>query len=146
MRRLSIAALLGAALLLACLAGCLGDDPTAAAPAARATAGTTITTPPTVGDAGPGTATFGSGLALEVVYSGMWSGAYGTPDAVHSDEGFGNATFPLPPNANRIQATFQKQETTDEPLTLRLVRGGTVLKEASGSGPLAVVTLEARAP
>jgi hypothetical protein len=143
MRRLSIAALLGAALLLSCLAGCLSDDPTAAA---RATAGTTMTAPPSGGDAGPGTATFGPGLALEVVYSGMWSGAYGTPDAVHSDEGFGNATFTLPPNANKIQATFQKQETTDEPLTLRLVQGGTVLKEASGSGPLAVVTLEARAP
>lgn len=135
MRRLSIAALLGAALLV-CLAGCLeaGPDP-------AADAGTPL---PTFNPAGARPeATFGPGIELEVVYSGMWSGAWGSPEAVQSDEGFGNRTLPLPPNVNRIQATFQKQETTDEPLVLRLVRNGTVLKESSGSAPLAVVTLEA---
>lgn len=139
MRRLSIAGLLGAALLCACLAGCLGDGPGAAVRTPAAT-----TAPASGAGTAAGTnATFGPGIELEVVYSGMWSGAYGTPDAIHSDEGFGNRTLPLPPNANRIQATFQKQETTDEPLTLRLVRSGVVLKETSGSAPLAVVTLEA---
>lgn len=136
MRRLSIAGLLGAALLCACLAGCLGAEPDPAAP--------TGTPLPTFDQAAARPEpTFEAGLELEVVYSGMWSGAYGSPEAMHSDEGFGNRTFPLPQHANRIQATFQKQETTDEPLVLRLVRNGTVLKEASGSGPLAVVTLEA---
>ena len=141
MRRLSIAALLGAALLLACLAGCLGDDPDPTA----GPAGTPLPDLQPVRGHRP-EATFGPNISLEVVYSEMWSGAYGSPEAMHSDEGFGNRTFPLPPNANRIQATFQKQETTNETLTLRLVRNGTVLKETSGSAPLAVVTLEATPP
>jgi hypothetical protein len=135
MRRLSIAALLGAA-LLACLAGCLGagEDP----------AGPPGTPPPTFDPAQARAApTFEAGLQLEVAYSGNWSGAYGSPEAMHSDDGEGNRTFPLPAHANGIQAIFQKQETTDEPLVLRLVRNGTVIQEASGAGPLAVVTLQA---
>ena len=140
MRRLPMAALLGAALLCACLAGCLADDPTAATRAPDATALPASSLDPSA--AAP-VATFGPGIELEVVYSGMWSGAWGSPDAVKSDEGFGNRTLALPQNANRIQARFQKQEATEEPLVLRLVRNGTVLEEASGSGPLAVVTLEA---
>ncbi len=134
MRRLSIAGLLGAALLLACLAGCLGAG---ADPAASG--GTPLPTfNPAAAKPEP---TFGPNLSLEVEYSEMWSGAYGSPEAMHSDEGFGNRTFPLPPNANRIQAEFQKQETTNETLTLRLVRNGTVIKESSGSAPLAIVNL-----
>ena len=140
MRRLFIAGLLGAALLCACFAGCLADDPAAAARSSDATALPASSLDPV---AIAPEDTFGPGIELEVVYSGMWSGAWGTPDAVKSDEGFGNRTLELPPNANRILATFQKQEATDEPLTLRLVRNGVVLEETSGSGPLAVVTLEA---
>lgn len=135
-----MAALLGAALICACLAGCLADDPTAAARAPDATA---LPAPSLDPGAAVPAGTFGPGIELEVVYGGMWSGAWGSPDAVKSDEGFGNRTLELPQNANLIQARFQKQETTDEPLVLRLVRNGTVLEEASGSGPLAVVTLEA---
>ena len=136
MRRLPIAGLLGAALLLACLAGCLGAGPDPAAGA-----GTPL--PTFNATAAKPEATFGPNISLEVVYSEMWSGAYGSPEAMHSDEGFGNRTFPLPPNANRIQAEFQKQETTNETLTLRLVQNGTVLTETNGSAPLARVTLEA---
>lgn len=135
-----MAALLGAALICACLAGCLADDPTAAA---RAPDATELPAPSLDPGAAVPAGTFGQGIELEVVYGGMWSGAWGSPDAVKSDEGFGNRTLPLPQNANLIQARFQKQETTDEPLVLRLVQNGTVLEEASGSGPLAVVTLEA---
>lgn len=140
MRRLFIAAVLGAALLFACLAGCLADDPTAAG---RAPDTTALPAPSLDTAEAVPAGTFGPGIELEVVYGGMWSGAWGSPDAIKSDEGFGNRTLALPQNANRIQATFQKQEATDEPLTLRLVRNGVVLEETSGSGPLAVVTLEA---
>ncbi|MEN6340922.1 MAG: hypothetical protein ABFC89_00015 [Methanospirillum sp.] len=134
MRRLSIAGLLGAAVLLAFFAGCLGAGPDPAAPG-----GTPL---PTFNVSAARTeATFGPNLSLEVVYTGMWSGAYGSPEAMHSDEGFGNSSFRLPPNVNQFQATFQKQETTNETLTLRLVRNGTVLKESSGSDPLAIVNL-----
>jgi hypothetical protein len=134
MRRLSIAGLLGAALLLACLAGCLGAGP-------DPTAGPGTPLPTFNPAAARPEATFGPNISLEVEYGEMWSGAYGSPEAMHSDEGFGNRTFPLPPNANRIQAQFQKQETTNETLTLRLVRNGTVIKESSGSAPLAIVNL-----
>ncbi len=130
--------LVGAAVLLALLAGCLGAEPDAAgmppATAAPDTAPQTNASAPSAAN---------SRLDLEVVYSGMWSGAYGTRDAIKSNEGFGNATLPLPPDATFVQAEFQKQESTGETLTLRLVRDGTVVKEESGSGPLAVVTLEA---
>ncbi len=136
MRRLSIAGLLGAALLLACLAGCLGAGPDPAGPT-----GTPL--PTFHGGATPAAPTFGPNLSIEVEYGGMWSGAYGSPEAMHSDEGFGNASFRLPPNVNRIQATFQKQETTNETLTVRLLRDGAVIKETNGSSPLAIVTLEA---
>jgi hypothetical protein len=139
MRRLFIAALL-CACLASCLAGCLADDPDAAA---RGPAETGLPVSSLDPAAAAPAATFGPGIELEVVYSGMWSGAWGSPEAKHSDERFGNATLALPPNVNRIEAEFQKQEATDEPLTLRLVRDGVVLKEASGSGPLARVTLEA---
>jgi len=138
MRRLFPAALLGAAVLLACLAGCLGAGPD---PAGSLPTATTTPAPVNAGAAASGT--FGPGLELEVVYSGQWSGAYGTADAVHSDDGFGNKTLALPQGASRIQATFQKQETNEEPLTLRVVRDGAVLAEASGAEPLAVVTLVA---
>lgn len=137
MRRPAIVCLAALA-LVACLAGCLADDPAGESGAAQE--GNPLTT----FDAAQvrPEATFGPGVELEVVYSGMWSGAFGSPEAIHSDEGFGNRTLELPQNANRIQARFQKQETTDEPLVLRLVQNGTVLQEASGGGPLAVVTLE----
>jgi len=134
MRRQSIAGLLGAAVLLAFFAGCLGAGPDPASPA-----GTPL---PTFNASAARTeATFGPNLSLEVVYTGMWSGAYGSPEAMHSDEGFGNSSFRLPPNVNQFEATFQKQETTNETLTLRLVRNGAVIKEASGSDPLAIVNL-----
>ena len=136
MRRLTIAGLLGAALLIACLAGCLGASPDPAGPT-----GTPL--PTFRGGATPAAPTFGANLSIEVEYGGMWSGAYGSPEAMHSDEGFGNASFRLPPNVNRIQASFQKQETTNETLTLRLVQNGVVLKETNGSSPLAIVTLQA---
>jgi hypothetical protein len=126
--------------LLASLAGCLGAGPD---PAGSPPALTTTPAPVNAGAAPAASGTFGPGLELEVVYSGQWSGAYGTADAVHSDDGFGNKTLALPQGASRIQATFQKQETNEEPLTLRVVRDGAVLAEASGSTPIAVVTLVA---
>lgn len=133
--RSAFAALAGAAFLLAVVAGCMTAGPDPAPPTTpRSTFNPAVAAPE---------ATFGPGLEIEVVYSGMWSGAWGSAEAKQSDEGFGNTTRPLPPNLNRVEATFQKQETTDETLVLRLVQNGTVLKEASGSGPLAVVTLEA---
>lgn len=122
--------------MLACFAGCLGAGEDPAGPAG---------TPPPTFDAEQArpAPTFEAGLQLEVVYSGNWSGAYGSPEAMHSDDGAGNRTFPLPVHATGIQAMFQKQESNDEPLVLRLVRDGTVLEEASGAEPLALVTLQA---
>ena len=139
MRRRITLGLVGAAVLLAVLAGCLGAGPDAAG------LPPTTVVPTSTPDAAitPGPSAAGSRLDLEVVYGGMWSGAYGTRDAIKSNEGFGNATLPLPADATFIQAAFQKQESTNETLTLRLVRDGIVMKEASGSDPLAVVTLEA---
>ena len=121
--------------LFALFAGCLGAGPDPAGPSPDSATSTSrlqvdySSTP-------------SSELALEVVYSGMWSGAYGTKDAIKSNEGFGNATLDLPSDATSIQAMFQKQESTSETLTLRLLRDGVVVQEASGSEPLAVVTLE----
>ncbi len=138
MRQTFALSLLGIAVLLVFLAGCLGPEPDPAAQIPATTATQVISV-----QGGPTTSTtLPSRLELEVVYSGMWSGAYGTRDAIKSNEGFGNATFPVPSDAPFIQATFQKQESNDEPLTLRLLRNGTVVKEASGAGPLAIVTLE----
>lgn len=129
-------AVLGAALVLALAAGCLGSG----------TGGTATPTP--AADLGtPGVPDTTSGpaarLELEVVYSGMWSGAWGAPKEMQNDERFGNATLPLPQNPQIVTAMFQKQETTNETLTLRLLRDGVVIAEANGSEPLAVVTLEA---
>jgi hypothetical protein len=139
MRYPLLAALLGAVVLTAVFAGCLGAQPDATK--TGMTGATKTPVPATTTTLSPSVST--SKLELEVSYSGMWSGAYGTRDAIHSDEGFGNATLDLPSNAPFIQASFQKQETTDEALTIRLLRDGVVVKEASGSAPLAVVTLEA---
>jgi len=139
MRRRITLGLVGAAVLLAVLAGCLGAGPDAAGLPPT----TVVPTSAPDADITPGPSAAGSRLDLEVVYGGMWSGAYGTRDAIKSNEGFGNATLPLPADATFIQAAFQKQESTNETLTLRLVRDGIVMKEASGSDPLAVVTLEA---
>ncbi|NLX50192.1 MAG: hypothetical protein GXY82_10075 [Methanospirillum sp.] len=137
MKRPVIAALAGAVLLLACLAGCV--DPGAGPRGTEAPPGGDGQEAPTVAP------TFGPGLVLEVEYTGMWSGAYGTLDAVRSEDGFGNTSLPLPLDASFIQAKFMKQEANDEPLTLRVVRDGVVLARASSSEPMAVVTLEASA-
>lgn len=107
----------------------------------------TPTPTPAVGLETPGVPDTTSGpaarLELEVIYSGMWSGAWGSPREMQNDERFGNATLPLPQNPQSVTAMFQKQETTNETLTLRLLRDGVVIAEANGSEPLAVVTLEA---
>lgn len=139
MRRTSIAGLVGTtAVLLVLLAGCLGADPD---PAGSLPVTTTAGQIAERGDATTPSQP-ASRLELQVVYSGMWSGAYGTREAIKSNEGFGNATFPVPSDAPFVHAKFQKQESNEEPLTLRLLRDGVVLKEASGAGPLAVVTLD----
>ena len=127
-------AIIAATLVLAFTAGCLGS-------------GTGGTATPTVDQGTPGVPDTASGsaarLEIEVIYSGMWSGAWGTPREMQNDERFGNATLPLPQNPQSVKAMFQKQETTNETLTLRLLRDGVVIAEANGSEPLAVVTLEA---
>ncbi|HOT95467.1 MAG TPA: hypothetical protein PK089_09825 [Methanoregulaceae archaeon] len=138
MRWTSILGAVGAAVVLVLLSGCLGAGPDPAGDVPGVSTSQQVKGPG--GTADP-TAPVPR-LELEVIYSGMWSGAYGTRDAIRSDEGFGNATLPVLPGAQFVQAKFQKQESNDEPLTLRLLRDGAVVGEATGAGPLAVVTLE----
>jgi hypothetical protein len=71
------------------------------------------------------------GVWVRVSYLGMWSGSYGTADALQSVTGSGEYLYEIANPTKTIQATFKRADTSTRPheLVVGIYKNGALIKQ-----------------
>lgn len=84
-----------------------------------------------------------STVTIEVDYSGTWDGTYGDLGMMQYEAGSGYRTITLTDPDYTVPAMFQKSDASTKTMTIKIKRGGTILKQGSTSKPNGVVSIVA---
>ena len=112
-------------------ASAAASEPTTATPTLTPTVTPTPTATPTPTPTPTATPASEPNIQVRILYSGEWSGAVGTMDSTRSIQGNGATTIDVPDDATTVSVNAQKQTTGGEELTVQILEGGEVVKEAS---------------
>ena len=81
-----------------------------------------------------------SGVQVQVIYSGSWSGNYGDVSGSQSVDGTGSKTFSMD-NPDIVSAVFQKSGGGSGTLTVNIIKDGQVVETKSTSAEYGVVSV-----
>jgi len=81
----------------------------------------------------------GEGFQVRIIYDGEWSGAAGAEGSTSSIQGEGEETIDIDDDdAMIISANAQKQDDSDDELTIQILEGGEVVAEESTTAEFGV--------
>jgi len=87
-------------------------------------------------------------IEIKVIYCdwsdeplGEWSGSYGDIDSTKSVDGIGVETLLLPNAKSIVSGSFQKGDSTNEPLTVQILKNGEVVQSESTTAAYGVVSV-----
>ena len=79
-------------------------------------------------------------VQVRVSYDGDWSGSYGDVGGQSSIDGSGSRTIEFPAESI-VSVAFQKKGGDSKPLTVEIIKDGTVLKSGSTTAAYGVVSV-----
>jgi len=85
--------------------------------------------------------TIPSGVRVDVIYPGMFTGTIGNPGFLHPVSGSGNRTFAILMTSDIVQATIQKQDYSGDVLTVGIYNNSTLLAEKTVTAPMGEINL-----
>lgn len=153
--------LLGTALAAVSTAGCTGEEmnpettkttstresaATNQATSATDTSTTESTTQPTADDATTATSASSRSIEVKVIYDGSWQGAVGTAEGTRSVDGTGTSTFAVDESANVVSANAQKQDDSNQRLTIQIIVDEVVIAERSTTSEYGVAQVSQVVP
>jgi hypothetical protein len=82
-----------------------------------------------------------TGVRVNVIYPGTFTGTVGNPGFLHQVSGTGNRTFSILMTDSIIQATIQKQENSGEALTVEIYNNSTLLSRNTVTAPMGEISM-----
>ena len=82
-----------------------------------------------------------AGIEVRISYSGEWSGSVGGDGTSSSVDGSGDETIPIDGDPATVSASIQKQDDSNDELTVAIVEDGEVIVEESTTAEYGVVTV-----
>lgn len=107
------------------------------------TTSTTTTTPTTTTTSNNSNTQSATGIQVQVIYAGAWSGAIAQDSSTQSVDGSGNKNFDISGNPRVVSVNFQKRDGGSGTLTVNILQNGKVVKTVSTSAQYGVAGVAA---
>lgn len=99
---------------------------------------TTPTTPSTSSNSSSASTPTVTGVQVQVIYDGEWTGAIDQDGSLQSVDGSGSKTFNMTGNPSVVSVNFQKKDGGSGTLTVNILKDGKVVKTTSTSAQYGV--------